>query len=266
MICEICVIICNSVKLKPLQFSKINMNDFNMNFLKTKMKADRSNYIMDKLKYGDPSEMKIILNEFNYCLITKNYELCNYWLSWAFEFEKKNTKKNKDYICGYREIEEIDQKYKNDICWIIWEILIKESLNMEKNITENIQSLYKLYKYNFKKSGKGKKNIYFLNAIKYFTDIYGFSKNIIPDYSVLIQACSNINYLFIEKINNSYNKTKLSIDKKSYNKNVIEINNKQKSVNDKKILKKMKEIANENVRLKITTVEQIDRLILNNKI
>ena len=45
-------------------------NDFNANYFTTKLKADKDSYINDKIKYGDPSEMKIILNEFNYCLVT----------------------------------------------------------------------------------------------------------------------------------------------------------------------------------------------------
>ena len=81
MFCEICVVICNSLKLKPLGFAKITQNDFNLNFLGSKMKADRETYVSNKLKFGDPTEMKIIMNEFNYCLNTKNYELCNYWIS-----------------------------------------------------------------------------------------------------------------------------------------------------------------------------------------
>ena len=43
------------------------------------MKADKATYIQDKIKYGDPPEMKIIMNEFNYSLNIKNYEMCNYW-------------------------------------------------------------------------------------------------------------------------------------------------------------------------------------------
>ena len=161
MFCEICCVICNSVKTKTLNFSKIKDNDFNMNYLTTKMKADRDSYINDKLKYGDPSEMKIILNEFNYCLVSKNYELCNYWVSWAFEFEKKNTKKNKMYVCAFREIENIDNKYKNDLCWFIWEILIKESLNLKDEASSNIHALYTYYKKDFKSSHKSKKIIVF---------------------------------------------------------------------------------------------------------
>jgi hypothetical protein len=266
MFCEICVVICNSLKLKPLGFAKITQNDFNLNFLGSKMKADRETYVSNKLKFGDPTEMKIIMNEFNYCLNTKNYELCNYWISWALEFEKKNTKKNNLYVCGLREIDNIDKKYKNDLCWFIWEIIIKESFKLPNNISENIQALYKLYKYDFKPSQKGKKSHYFLYAIKYFTDIYNIDKQIIPNLSVIVQACSNINYIFVEKINNSVNKEQRIIEKKNYEENVSILTKAKIDKDKKENLKKLKEIANEKMRLKINAVEQIDSMILNNKI
>ena len=266
MFCEICVIICNSLKLKTLGFAKITSNDFNLNYLNSKMKADRETYVSDKLKFGDPTEMKIIMNELNYCLNTKNYELCNYWISWALEFEKKNTIKNKLYVCGLREIDNIDKKYKNDLCWFIWEIILKESFKFPSHISENIQALYKLYKYGFKPSHKVKKSYYILYAIKYFTDIYNIDKQIIPNLNIIVQACSNINYLFIEKINNCVNKHQQIFEKKNHDENVLIITKSKMDRDKKEKLKKLKEIANEKMRLKINQVEQIDSMILNGKI
>lgn len=266
MFCEICCVICNSVKLKSLGFSKIKESDFNMNYLTTKMKADRDSYIKDKLKYGDPPELKIILNEFNYCLLIKNYELSNYWLSWAFEFEKKNTKKNNTYVCGFREIELIDNKYKNDICWFIWEILIKESIKLDYSSSENIQTLYKLYKSDFKLSHKSKKNYYFLYAVKYLTDIYNVPNKIIPNVNVIIQACSNVNNMFINIVNSSQNPNKKIVEKTNYNKNVNIITQTKLEIDKKNKIKHLKELADTKMKFKINTVEQIDSLILNGKI
>ena len=266
MFCEICVIICNSLKLKTLSFAKITPTDFNLNYLNSKMKADRETYVSDKLKFGDPTEMKIIMNEFNYCLNTKNYELCNYWISWAIEFEKKNTKKNKLYICGLREIDNIDKKYKNDLCWFIWEIILKETFKFPSNISDNIQALYKLYKYDFKHSQKGKKSVIFLYAIKYFTDIYNVDKQIIPNLNIIVQACSNINYIFIDKINNCVNKQAQIYEKKNHEENIEILTKSMLDKEKKEKLKKLKDIANEKMRLKITTVEQIDSMILNSNI
>ena len=266
LICEVCVVICSSLKLKPLSFSKLSNNDFNLNYLTSKMKADKETYIKDKLKFGDPNEMKIIMNEFNFNLNTKNYELCNYWLSWALEFEKRNTKKNKMYICGMREIDNIDDKYKNDLCWFIWEIILKESFKLSSDKSENIQALYKLYKYDFKPTQKSKKNFYFLYAIKYFTDIFNVDKQIIPNINVLIQACSNINYIFVDKINNCVNKDQIYINKQKHKQNVSVLTKSKIDKEKKEKLKKLKELANEKMRLKINTVEKIDSLILNGKI
>jgi hypothetical protein len=171
MIAECCFIICNSLKTKTLTFIKIKESDFNMSFLESKMIANNPNIVSDKVKFGDPNETKIILNEFNYCLIHKKYELCVYWLSWILEWEKKNTKKDKMYMCGLREIHNVDKKYHHDIIWFIWEIILKEGMKLNNDFLNTaIQSLYKLFKFNFKPGQKSKKSYYLLYAIKFFTE------------------------------------------------------------------------------------------------
>jgi hypothetical protein len=271
LIAETCFIICNSLKTKTLGFSKIKDSDFNMHYLETKILANSPDLINDKLKYGDPNETKIILNEFNYCLINRKYELCVYWLSWILEWEKKNTKKDKMYACGYREINNVEQKYYNDLVWLIWEIILKEGVkNQNDFVNKNIQALYKLYKFDFKSSCKSKKSCYLLFAIKYFTDNYHVSTTI-NNYNLLVQVCLNINTLFFEK-------AKLSVRKCSnteitqYKTNVSNIKNtiKTKEVANKtsmgkKKLLELKQIADAKIKLKINTVEEIDSLILQNK-
>ena len=107
-------------------------------------------------------------------------------------------------------------------------------------------------------------------AIKYFTDIYGVSNTIIPDFNIIIQACSNVNNLFIDKINSSHNQEKIIVEKNNYKKNVSNMTKKElEKITDKKNkekIKKLKEIADTKMKLKINTVEQIDSLILNGKI
>ena len=90
-------------------------------------------------------------------------------------------------------------------------------------------------------------------------------KQIIPNLSVIVQACSNINYIFIDKINNSVNKQQKFIEKKNHEENVSILTNAKIDKDKKENLKKLKEIADEKMRLKINAVEQIDSLILNGK-
>ena len=68
MMCEVCVIICNSTKLKAISLPKIKEGDFEISYFKTRLVATDANIIGNKLKYGDPPEIKIPLNEFNFCI------------------------------------------------------------------------------------------------------------------------------------------------------------------------------------------------------
>jgi hypothetical protein len=269
LIAETCFIICNSLKTKSLGFDKIKDSDFNMHYLETKILANSPDLINDKLKYGDPNETKIILNEFNYCLINRKYELCVYWLSWILEWEKKNTKKDKMYACGYREIKNVEPKYYNDLVWLIWEIILKEGVKTQDDfVNKNIQALYKLYKFDFKASSKSKKSTYLLFAIKYFTDNYHISSTI-NNYNLLVQVCLNINVLFFEKSKLSIKKCS-NTDITNYKQNVSNIKNTIKTKEvvsktslDRKKLLELKKIADDKMKLKINTVEEIDSLILN---
>lgn len=278
MVCEICCVLCYSVKLKAIGLVKIKENDFNMNYISSKMCAPSNKIVGDKVRFGDPEETRIILNEFNYCLTTKKYELCIFWLSWIIEWEKRNTKKDKMYICGYREINGVDKKYHNDVIWFIWEIIIKESINLNKaQINLNIEALFKLYKYGFKPSKKSQKIFLVIYAIKYFTETYSFNHNIIPNDYIIYQACSNINLVFLSMKKNSINDKKVQVEKIQYQENknqissnLVEVEKKKQHAQEKKKeskrIKELKEIANKKLKYKINAVEEIDSLIINGTI
>ena len=264
MICEVCVTICNSTKLKPISLPKIKDADFNSEFIKTKIVANNSNIVNDKLKYGDPEELRIPLNEFNFCIKTRKWELSVYWLAWIIEWERRNTKRDKFYICGFRKIDGIEEKLCTDVIWIIWEILIKEVgyLKDDKASTQ-VFSLYKLYKFDFKPAKKSKRIFFILYAIKYFTEIYSFKQEIIPNYYQLIQACSNINIMFYDKKKYEVNKHKSNVEKAAHNTIVNNVVNEKQSKMQKDELKRLKKIADIKIKNKISAVEQIDTLILS---
>ena len=242
------------------------------------MCAPNNKIVGDKIRFGDPEETRIILNEFNYCLTTKKYELCIFWLSWIVEWEKRNTKKDQMYICGYREINGVDKKYHNDVIWFVWEIIIKESLNLHKDqVNLNIEALFKLYKHDFKPSKKSQKINLVIYAIKYFTETYSFNHNIIPNDYIIYQACSNINLVFLAMKRNSINDNKTNVEKIQYQQNkqkistnLAETEKKKQMAKEKKIqnqkIKELKELANKKLKYKINAVEEIDSLIINGTI
>jgi hypothetical protein len=199
-ITELICILCKSNKGKSLGLKKINKSDFNVEVLKSKLEAKSSDYINNLYRPGDPNEFKIITNEFYYHLIDKNYEKCVYWLSWINEWEKKMIKKEGYYKCGYRELKNIDVKLYTDYIWFFWEILLKQSMKLNNDVLNHqIQSLYKLFKLDYKPSKKSKRMCMLLNAIKYFTEYYNINNPIILEYHWIVQACGNINYMYNEK-------------------------------------------------------------------
>ena len=267
MLCEVCVIICNSTKLKAITLPKIKELDFNTDYIKTKIVADKSSIVNDKLKYGDPEELKIPLNEFNFCIKTRKWELGLYWLAWILEWERRNTKKDKFYICGYRKIDGIDDKYCTDVIWIIWEILIKEVIYLKDDqASDQLFALFKFYKFDFKPTKKNKRVFFIVYAIKYFTEIYSFKQEIIPNYYQLIQACSNINLMFYEKKRYEVNKHKTKQEIQAYNLNKNKADTSMEKQFEKEEIKRLKKIAELKINNKINAVEKIDSLILSNKL
>jgi len=202
-ITELICVLCKSNKGKSLGLKKINQSDFNVEVLKSKLEAKSNNYINNLYRPGDPNEFKIITNEFYYHLIEKNYDKCVYWLSWINEWEKRMIKKEGYYKCGYRELKNIDVKLYTDYIWFFWEILLKQSMKLNNDVFNNqIQSLYKLFKLDYKPSRKSKRMCMLLNAIKYFTEYYNINNPIILEYHWIVQACGNINYMYNEKKQN----------------------------------------------------------------
>ena len=211
LVCEIVCILCKSRKMKLDNLKKVKKNNLRLESLREKMKA---NIIINKdiVKVDDPEEIKIVSNEFLFCI--RNFEFKNslFWLSWMIEWEKLNIKKLKVFNCAYRPQKNVDNKFAYDFIWLIWSIIILEANRKKTAFLKEISSLFYLFKHNYKKSKKNKRIILVVYAIKLL--FYGGFKepNIIEKYDILIQACCNINFLYREK--KSYENASKDIMKK----------------------------------------------------
>jgi hypothetical protein len=100
-------------------------------------------------------------------------------------------------------------------------------------------------------------------ALKYFTDMYNFKNDIIPNHYQLIQACGNINMIFYDKKRQEVNKHKQTLEKNTY-KNIKSKSDSAHEKKEEKIkLKRLKEAAELKIKNKINRVEMIDSLILS---
>ena len=196
-ICEIVCILCLSEKKKLITLKKPKITEFTLEHVKSRIKKNTINY--DLIRLGDPNELKIACNEIFHSF--DNYDLPNilYWLSWIIEWEKIVTKKKKNYVCGYRPLQDIDIKYHNNMIWHIWEIIIYKTKQRYSNFVEEIKSLYDIFKYDYKKSKQNKRLPFLVCAIELL--FYNGNKNniLIHRYDILVQASININFIYKEK-------------------------------------------------------------------
>ena len=252
---ELCCLVCLSTKNKALSLPKVTSDHFNTEFMKSKFKACDSKLIEKYTRFGDPEELKIILNEFIHHLNTKNYDCAVYWISWLFEWEKQNIKNKKEYKCGYRSIINVENKYFTDMVWAIWEILI----NLETNCY--INALFNLYICEYSNTKKTKKMPIILFAIKIYTDSHKvinqdvYNKNI----STIIQVSGNINKLFIDKKNHEANNMK-QMQFKIHQTNYL---SHEKIVKEELEKKKPKNKLFEESLKKMNTLEELDTMFLN---
>ncbi len=185
LLAEMVTILCLSKKRKLIQLPKIKKNDKQNDFIidnfKSKLEAPDNHFINNLCIDGDPSEIKIAINEFALHIYNGNTNKSLYWINWIIEWEKLNSKKYGKYECGIRVINGVDGKYYKDVVWLIWDMINKiknikytntntHSGNVENNINVQISYLYKLYINNFTPSARTKKQNYIIWSILYMTE------------------------------------------------------------------------------------------------
>ena len=178
---EIISILCLSVKKHNLSQIKIDKLCFNMANMTEKLKADNIYYAKVFFKKDDPKELFIALNEFAYHIkSTRNARDACFWLEWMLEFEAI-CKRDKKYTltAAPRYLVPIESKFRIDIIWIIWEVLLAEAEMKNQTTKKVIVSLMNLFAIKYKNSCTRKRRFIIYNAISILTEIIDFT---IPIY------------------------------------------------------------------------------------
>jgi len=167
---EVITILCLSTKTHALSPVKVNGSNLSISDIPDKLNADSVNYGNTFFKKEDPKELFIAINEFVYNLRnTRNAREVCYWFEWILDYEVLCKKKNNNKInCSRRDFMPIENKYRRDIIWLIWEIILNECDKMPiKNI---INALFELFCIKFKPNFKKKRRFLIYNAITFITN------------------------------------------------------------------------------------------------
>jgi hypothetical protein len=193
LLAEMVSVLCLSRKRKINQLPKIKKEEFIIDNFKSKLEAKDNSLITDICIDGDPSEIRIAINEMAIHIYTNKTIKALYWLNWIIEWEKINSKKYGKYECGIRAIEGVDGKYFKDVVWLIWSVINKIRQNKFSNnkfsdIGIQIQYLYKMYISKFTSGSRGKKQSLIIWAIIYMTETIDDAVALVDRPQILFQS------------------------------------------------------------------------------
>lgn len=173
---------------KPNKDTDFLVENFN-NLLKNKNNIVINDIITD----NDGIECKYVINELVINLLNKNLQAAMYWIEWLLIWEKINIKKFKKFKVQTREINQIDNKYHNDIIWLIWSAIfyVKNKINDKlqlfygyqnyKILDDTLNYIWLLYISNWKPSLKQKKQILVYLYLNYLINPQDMTINIIDN-------------------------------------------------------------------------------------
>ncbi|MBU79118.1 MAG: hypothetical protein CMD29_03205 [Flavobacteriales bacterium] len=178
--------------------------DFTLKAIQETMNATMQVLPNHIIKFTDPEELRIIMNEFFFNLKNNlgGYEKASYWISWLIQWEKINKKNKIKYEIEERPIQGLKKHLCKDIIWLIWSVIFEEANLRNIQIKEQIQVLFFLFKYNFSSGKRNSRLPLVYHAIGYLTLPIRFDIPIRNSVDIFIQTQCNINKMYQSKKKN----------------------------------------------------------------
>lgn len=282
MLVEMVVILCLSKKRKIDNGKKIKKSDFIIDNFKKNLESPNTNIIDKVSKRGDPSEMRIAINEFGYHIVKGNMHKIIFWLNWVLEWDKKNKKKYTRYDCASRYIEGVDKKYHTDVIWLIWDVInyVKDiKLNngddgYRNKVNKQIGYLWKLFTYEYTSGLRTRRIPLIIWSINYLINYIDWKINLIDRPHILFQTMLNIDKMIInmksQQINRGFMNNRIMniavqnnymVPEKHHQYDELKIK-KEKVKQQKEIdkFRKMKELEAKKKKVNVNTMDKLNAL------
>lgn len=161
---EIACVLSYSNKKYEIKRVKVPKEDYCIENLKGKLKAVSLDFAKKVFEKNDPKDLYMAVNEFMYHLEeTKDIISVCYWIEWILQYEMR-CKKNKEKCEAHLRTYGVEERYKTDIIWIIWDCYktVLETIKEDKKIYNQLfTSLLSLFSIRYSYSTK-RKRIYIL--------------------------------------------------------------------------------------------------------
>jgi len=197
---EIISILCHSRKKHSLDSVKIKKADeFNIAHMASRLKAPAIGYVKDIFKEDDPKELYIAMNEFAYHLSkeSKNSVSACYWLEWMLEYETLCKHKKELCLGETRQFAPIQDKFKNDIIWIVWDIILHEcSGKQQPLLSKIINALLEIFSIKYSSGVKKRRKFLIYFAISILTEPLDLAIDIIGNKKELDTIIKKISVVY----------------------------------------------------------------------
>jgi hypothetical protein len=195
------IMITLSLSQRKMSFEEVKIKrheDFDMTYMKERLKAASMKYAEPFFMQKDPKEIFIALNEFAYSISKESANITNacYWFEWLIEFDASCKKRKLQCKCEPRN-HPIEAKFRSDVIWVLWEAIMYygEALNIPL-VTKTLQSLLRLFCIRYT-NACGKRRKYMLYyAISLITETVPVNIHLVENKDLLSSGLSKVNFIY----------------------------------------------------------------------
>lgn len=218
---EITCVLCFAKKTHSIETLKIKRHEeFDITNMQDNLHADSIEYVGKVYQKKDPKELMIPFNELYYNIVKKDCRRSSYWIEWLLEFDLLCRKKKQKAQCQIRYDYDVDNKYRQDIVWIIWDIFFDHvHTNQDVFLKSVLSALNDIFCIKYTTASCKKRRFLLYFAISLLTEDVNRQSEIMPKSEILSQVIENINTIYsqIKKNEHSPNTDYLfaNVDKQS---------------------------------------------------
>jgi hypothetical protein len=174
--------------------------DFEFTEIQKKMNATMQLLPKDTIRFTDPEELRIIMNElfFNLKNTHGGYEKCSYWIGWLVQWEKKEKAQKRKFEIETRSVPNVNPKYGKDMIWLVWEVIFEEAKLRDVLTKKQVQSLFHLFSHNYTCGKRHSRLSYIYHAIGYLTLPFK-DRPLRPNHELYIRSQFHIHTLIKSK-------------------------------------------------------------------
>lgn len=173
----------------------IREQDYDMTLMNSKLKATSLSFANVIYRQDDPKELFIAINEFSYHIFSKNMLDACYWYEWVIDFNTLCNKNKDKSVCESRNFVNVENKFRNDCIWMLWDVLFYYS-NDNALINTLMTSTFNMFSIRYSTASCKKRRYLFYFAISLLTEEYSTNTSIISDKNYIKSITDQINIVY----------------------------------------------------------------------